>query len=115
MDFGATLVHVKMPDRNGNVDDIIFGQTEPDLYATKGYMGATIGRVANRIKDGHFFLEGKEYTLNKNNNDLHNLHGGLVGFSRKFWKCLQATSNENEAILEFEYISASGEEAFRAH
>jgi len=118
-DFGATLVDVRTPDRNGDVDRISYGQDDPALYSTlPGYFGATVGRVANRIAHGKFTLNRKEYSLICNNNNLHSIHGGKEGFNVKHWTCLrfeELPGNEQyspRAIVQFEYISPDLEENY---
>ncbi|MHA1728932.1 MAG: aldose epimerase family protein [Promethearchaeota archaeon] len=113
-DFGATIVRLKIPDRKGNVKDVIFGQNSPDDYVKYGgYLGATIGRTANRISDSKFNLECKQYELFANDGK-HSLHGGKNGFSYKVWKCLTteiSPSGDNVRLI-FEYISPDGEEGY---
>jgi len=112
-DFGATLVRVMMPDKDGHLDDINYGQnTAEEFDLNGGYLGANVGRVANRISDAKFTLEGKTYSLFVNNANKHSLHGGKVGFNRKFWSCKQATATSKDATLMFEYISPDGEEGY---
>lgn len=84
-DFGAAIVKFLVPDKNGNVDDIVCGYDSLDSYIHgDGYQGATIGRYGNRIANGRFSLDGKEYTLYCNDGNNH-LHGGKVGFSHRLW------------------------------
>jgi aldose 1-epimerase len=114
-DFGATLVRVKVPDKNGKIIDVHFGQNDAASFISGGgHLGAVTGRVANRIANGKFTLEGKEYTLVKNLNNKHCLHGGKEGFPFKWWtfKSSKLSDKEDTAILEFEYVSADMEEGF---
>lgn len=112
-DFGATLVRVKMPDKNGVVSDINFGQDQPALYPQLGgYLGANVGRVANRISNGKFDLDGKTYKLFINNANLHSLHGGKAGFNVRFWKLQHTDFHGKEAQLKFSYDSIDGEEGY---
>lgn len=113
--LGASIVKVLMPNNRGEVENIIFGQNSPEEYGkVGGYMGASVGRVANRIKDGSFELLGQNYQLAKNNNGIHCLHGGTRGFSFKKWDIIEIKSqkNPNEIRVTFEYISPDGEENF---
>src|ERR1700687_503572 len=81
-DFGGTVVSIKVPDRNGKIGDVILGYDSVEGYETgTGYIGATVGRYANRIGGAKFSLDGKEYTLEKNNGEKH-LHGGV---NKKMW------------------------------
>jgi aldose 1-epimerase len=109
--FGATVVTLKVPDRGGKATDIVLGYDTLDGYE-KGtsYFGATVGRYGNRIAGGKFSLDGKTYTLPKNNGE-NTLHGGIVGFNKRVWKAREIDSKEGEA-LEMSYLSADGEEGF---
>jgi aldose 1-epimerase len=109
--FGATVVALRVPDRAGKVADVVLGYDKLEDYENgKAYFGATVGRYANRIAGGKFSIDGKTYTLPKNDGD-NTLHGGIVGFSKKAWKAREIPSNE-AAVLEFTYLSADGEEGF---
>ena len=80
MNYGATLVKIFAPDRDGKLADVTLGYDSIDGYLSKGdpYFGATIGRYGNRIAKGKFTLGGKDYTL-ATNNGPNSLHGGLKG------------------------------------
>ncbi len=83
--YGATLQSFRMPDREGNVEELTLGFDTIDGYeGSHPYFGATVGRVANRISNGIFSLKGKEYVLQCNDGS-HHIHGGQKGFSRKIW------------------------------
>ena len=85
-DFGATLVRVKVPDKDGKIDDINFGQNSPEEYIKEGgYLGAVVGRIANRIENAEFELDDKKYSLFVNNANKHSLHGGKEGFNVNWW------------------------------
>ena len=109
--FGATVVTLKVPDRAGKVADVVLGYDTLDGYE-KGtsYFGATVGRYGNRIAGGKFSLDGKTYTLPKNNGE-NTLHGGIVGFNKKVWKAREIASKGGES-LELTYLSTDGEEGF---
>jgi aldose 1-epimerase len=84
-DYGATLTELWVPDRNGSVGNVVLGFDRLDQYvAATFYMGAVLGRVANRIANGRFTLEAREYTLATNRPPNH-LHGGLKGFDKCVW------------------------------
>jgi len=109
--YGATVVRIKVPDRSGKVDDVTLGFDSVKGYEEgQSYIGATVGRYANRIAHGKFVLDGKTYTLPKNNGD-NTLHGGINGFSRKFWTAKEVSSMEGVA-MQFTYVSPDGEEGF---
>jgi aldose 1-epimerase len=109
--FGATVVSIKVPDRSGKFEDVALGyDTAKEYEDGKAYIGATIGRYGNRIAHGKFSLDGKLYTLPKNNGD-NTLHGGIIGFNRKIWTVKEMPSKEGVA-LQFSCVSADGEEGF---
>ena len=83
--YGATLHSLLVPDQNGAAVDVVLGYDTLAEYMTHdAYLGATVGRFANRIAKARFSLEGKEYLLAANNGENH-LHGGLRGFSHRVW------------------------------
>jgi aldose 1-epimerase len=109
--FGATVVALKVPDRAGKAADVVLGFDTLEGYEKgSAYFGATIGRYGNRIGGGKFSIEGKTYTLPKNNGN-NTLHGGIVGFDKKVWKVREIASKDSES-LEMSYLSADGEEGF---
>lgn len=110
-DYGAILTSFHMPARNGSPTDVVLGFDTLDGYlGTHPYFGVTCGRVANRIAGGTFELDGKQYTLAKNNGANH-LHGGLVGFDKKLWKATPRLSERGPAV-EFEVVSSAGDEGY---
>jgi len=87
VNLGGAVIRIMVPDKNGNLDDVIVGyDTTESIEAWGGFFGKLVGRVANRIGDAHFTLNGKEYVLEKNNGKNH-LHGGQTGFHNKIWDC----------------------------
>src|SRR5690606_4167181 len=86
MNYGAIITELHVPDVKGELSDIVLGFDTLDEYVKDSpFFGATIGRVANRIKNAKFELEGKKYTLA--NNDAPNfLHGGKKGWDKVVWK-----------------------------
>ena len=107
--YGARVVSLWVPDINNNFDDIVLGFDNIENYisANEKYFGATIGRYGNRIRDGKFIINDKEYYLEKNNGPNH-LHGGNKGFNDVIWEAEQI----NEQILEFKYFSKNMEEGY---
>jgi aldose 1-epimerase len=106
--YGGTVVSLKVADRNGKFDDVVLGYDNLDGYATgKAYIGATVGRYANRIAHATFTLDGTTYTLAKNDGDNH-LHGG---FNKRVWTAKDVSSSAGQA-LELTYLSKDGEEGF---
>lgn len=111
MSFGAILVELCTPDRDGKLENITLGFPTLDGYLGKHpFFGATVGRYANRIAGGAFTLDGKTYTLARNNGPNH-LHGGLVNFSRVVWDA-QPVENEDSVGVRFTYVSRDGEEGY---
>jgi len=109
--YGATLVSLRVPDRNGRVDDVVLGFDDIDGYL-KGtaFFGATVGRYANRIAKGHFSLNGVEYQLAINNEPNH-LHGGVRGFDKVIWSA-KPLNLKNGVGLALSYLSHDGEEGY---
>ena len=111
MDLGGIIVSLTAADFDGNFIDVTTGFASPQPYADgAGFMGAIVGRYANRIADGRFSLDGVEYSLAQNNGD-NAIHGGLVGFDKKIWSA-ETFSNSDEAQLVLKAISEDGEEGF---
>lgn len=109
IDYGARLQSLKLRCFDGTVKDVVLGfNTIEEYVQDNGYLGATVGRVANRIGKGRFVLNGKEYKLPMNDGE-NCLHGGVSGFDSKIWG---ATATENS--VSFNYVSADGEEGFPA-
>ncbi len=113
-DFGATLVSVEVPDKDGKAADVILGYDAVAGYQGEGnhYLGATVGRFGNRIARGRFRLGGKEYHLATNNSPggipCH-LHGGKVGFNRRLWSVIR---QEAPGRIVLRYVSPDGEEGY---
>lgn len=83
VNMGCRIMEIHTPDASGNKSDVILGLKNIEDYANDpAYFGAIIGRVANRIGDAHFTLNGKTYELYANNGKNH-LHGGKEGFDKK--------------------------------
>jgi len=111
LSYGATLSSVKIPDRAGKVAEVTPGFDTLEGYMNPHpYLGATVGRFANRIARGRFTLDGKTYTLFCNNGRNH-LHGGHKGFSRMVWSSA-GFQREREAGVHFSYLSPDGEEGY---
>ena len=107
--YGARVVSLWVPDNNGTFDDIVLGFDNIDDYinAKEKYFGATIGRYGNRIKEGKFIINDKEYSLEKNNG-LNHLHGGNMGFGDVVWNAKQIDNQ----TLELNYFSKNMEEGY---
>ena len=105
--YGARVVSVLMPDKEGHITDIALGYNTIGEYLNDQiYSGPIVGRYANRIKDAHFTIEGKEYDLYKNDGD-NTLHGGKEGFDKKIWNAAQDSNS-----VTMHYLSPDGEEGY---
>lgn len=106
--YGCTIIKVIMADKNGHKDDVVLGYDDFTQYQTlDAYLGALVGRVANRIKAGQFSLNGQDYHLAVNNGPNH-LHGGIKGFSYQVF----VYTIEDEHTLKLHYLSKDGEEGY---
>jgi len=109
--YGAILVSLRVPDRNGNVADVVLGFDSLHGYLSEHpYFGAVIGRYGNRIAGGRFVLDGLEYNLARNNGENH-LHGGIRGFDKAVWRPKELQAG-GDSCLEFTYLSEDGEEGY---
>lgn len=109
--YGGAVVSLKVPGRNGKLADVILGFDTVDGYVSnKSYFGAIIGRYGNRIGHAQFSLDGKTYTLAKNNGE-NTLHGGIKGFNKAVWTAKEIPAKGGQA-LELTYLSKDGEEGF---
>lgn len=107
--YGAKVVSLLVPDKNGKFEDIVLGFENIDGYlnANEPYFGAAIGRYGNRIAAGKFKLNGNEYNLATNNSPNH-LHGGKKGFNAHIWNAKQIDDHS----IEFLRLSPDGEEGY---
>ena len=109
--YGAIIVSLEVPDREGRLSDVVLGfDTLEDYLEKHPYFGCIVGRYANRISGARFSLEGTEYRLTKNYGE-HHLHGGDKGFDKVVWQAQEEVSDD-EASVEFSYISEHGEEGY---
>jgi aldose 1-epimerase len=108
MTYGARLVSLEVPDRNGKVADIVLGYDSfaPYTADSKSYFGSIVGRYGNRIAHATFTLDGKRYTLPVNDG-VNTLHGGLVGFDKLVW-----TGHEIPGGVELSLVSKEGDQGF---
>lgn len=110
-DYGAKLVSVIVPDKSGNLADVILGYDSLSQYlAGDLYFGATVGRYANRIAQGKFTLNGIDYQLALNNGVNH-LHGGPGGYHSVLWKS-EIIEKDGIPAVKFSYSSPDGEEGY---
>ena len=111
-DFGGIVRAINVPDRNGNIGNVVLGYPSVEGYTPlNGYLGALIGRVGNRIAGGECELNGKKLTLAKNEAGRTHLHGGDVGFDRKMW-AVTPIEGICEDMLILKYTSPDGEEGY---
>ena len=111
IDYGAIVVSVNVPDRNGKKTNVTAGFSSLDGYlARHPYFGSTVGRFCNRIAKGSFNLDGTTYKLAVNNGPNH-LHGGIVGFDKLMWKASEVKS-DSSVSLRFSLISPDGQEGY---
>lgn len=110
--YGATVISLTSPDKNGKYEDIVLGYDDLNGYVNdNAYFGAIVGRYGNRIANGKFSLDGKNYQLTINNNQNH-LHGGLNGFNKKNFEFVKNEFDDTGTSITFKYLSKDGEEGY---
>lgn len=113
LSYGGVIASIEAPDRTGRLDDVVLGFRTLREYETKSatiYFGAIIGRYANRIANGRFTLDGRQYQL-ATNDKPNSLHGGRKGFDKQVWTVTpEATTDGVAAVLTF--TSPDGEENY---
>lgn len=116
MNYGGTILSLRIPDAEGTLDDVVLGFDAPEKYQTEAYQancpyfGAVIGRYANRIDDGCFQLDGRTYQLSTNHGS-HHLHGGHNGFDKQFWSGGSFVDDRGPG-LRYSYTSPGTEEGY---
>ena len=109
--FGGIITSLRVADRDGNSGDVVLGYDALEPYLRNpAYLGAIVGRYANRIAGGHFELDGRERHLVTNDGPNH-LHGGVDGFHRQLWTATPINSAEGAGVT-FTRISPAGEERY---
>ncbi len=107
MTYGGIVVSLRVPDRNGKLDDVVLGCDSVEKYvAQTAHFGGIVGRYANRIAHGSFQLDGHTYSIPKNDGD-NALHGGTVGFDKVVWKAKQIPDG-----VELTHVSKDGDQGF---
>jgi aldose 1-epimerase len=115
MNYGGTVISLKVPDRSGQLGDVVLGfdtlagYTGSEYLKSNPYFGALIGRYGNRIGKARFKTDDREYTLAANNGPNH-LHGGIKGFDKVVWEAKSVPGAE--PALELRYTSKDGEEGY---
>ena len=108
--YGGRVVALWMPDRRGSYEDIVLGYDHIDKYLNNNgerYLGAVVGRCANRISNAKFTLNDVEYQL-PNNDGENTLHGGLIGADKRVWD----VTSVNDSVIEMHTVFADGEDGF---
>ena len=109
LNFGCILHSLKVPDKNGKFLDVVIGHKDAQTYFEDGaYHGATIGRYGNRIANGEMNVNGTLYQLALNNDGLNHLHGGNIGYNRRFWDY----SNVTDHSVTLSLTDKDGEEQY---
>lgn len=109
--YGGIITSLKVPNKDNISEDIVLGFDSLAQYTKSSpYFGAIIGRYGNRIAQGKFTLDGKEYDLAKNDGQNH-LHGGIQGFDKVNWKATESVSDD-KASLKLSYLSKDLEEGY---
>ena len=109
--YGAALQSLLVPDRAGRLGDVVLGRDDLEGYlAVRRFLGATVGRYANRIAGGRFELDGEHFQLPANDG-INALHGGFNGFDRKAWT-VTAIGETPAPFVTLSYVSADGEEGY---
>ena len=111
INYGGIITSLKVPDKKGEIKDIVLGYNKLEDYITESpYFGSIIGRYGNRIAKGKFNLDGTEYELATNNDENH-LHGGNIGFDKVIWKS-ETKIDSNSSSLILKYLSTDMEEGY---
>jgi galactose mutarotase-like enzyme len=111
LSFGGVIQSILVPDRAGALADVTLGyDTLPEYEKDKSYLGALVGRYANRIRAGRFTLDGRDYTLAQNAGGNH-LHGGMHGFNKAVWS-VEPFEDDGEVGLVLEHVSPDGDEGY---
>lgn len=111
-DYGVIITEILVPDRTGRSGNVVLGFDNLERYLQgHPFFGAIAGRVANRIANGRFTVDGQVYTVARNNGPNH-LHGGLKGFDKKVWKPRPLPASADAVAIEFTATSPDGEEGY---
>ncbi|MBI1937177.1 MAG: galactose mutarotase [Ignavibacteriales bacterium] len=111
INYGAAVVSLTAPDRNGKFEDIVLGYDSLEGYINdKSYFGSIVGRYGNRIGKGKFSIDGSNYQLTINDGENH-LHGGINGYNKVFWNAEPVTTDSSQS-LKLTYVSQDGEQGY---
>lgn len=107
-DFGAVLTQLWVPDKEGNLKDVVLGfDTLSEYEVNPTYFGSTIGRSGNRIANGAFEIKGISYQLQKNQGE-NSLHSGPDGYHLRLWEVIETTDNS----ITFKLDSPNGDQGY---
>ena len=113
IDYGATVVSLYVPNKNGELADVVIGYDNMQDYLERSHnFGATIGRVASRVTNAKFTLDGKTWPLPKNLRGEHTLHGGPVGFDKVMWSVTEKNARGEDDSITLQYLSRDGDMGF---
>lgn len=109
--FGAVLVSLLVPDKNGKIDDVVLGFDTLEKYFNNDvcYFGSTVGRNSNRIKNANFVLNGVTYNLDKNDRGKNDLHSGFRPYNNRLW---DYSINEENNSVSFTLLSPDMDQGF---
>lgn len=111
INYGCTITFLKVPDRNGVLENIVLGLNSLEDYIDcKHYLGSIVGRCANRIAHGQFNLNGQQHQLSINDSD-HHLHGGINGFDKVVWSA-HPFENDRGSGIDFFHLSKHGDQGY---
>ena len=108
--YGGRVVALWVPDRRGSYEDVVLGYNHIDQYINnegERYLGAVVGRCANRISNAKFSIDSVEYQLTKNDGE-NTLHGGLIGADKRVWD----VTSVNDSVIAMHTVFADGEDGF---
>jgi aldose 1-epimerase len=110
--YGGVVTRLTAPDRRGECADVVLGFESIDGYLEDdSYLGALIGRFANRIANARFELDGRVHELSRNDG-ANCLHGGAAGFNAMLWQVVGAEADADRATLALRHVSADGDQGF---
>ena len=112
INYGSIITGLRTPDRHGVWADVVLGYSDLSEYLTGGsYLGAVVGRYANRIANARFTIDGRPFQLHANDG-VHHLHGGRVGFDRHLWHPHHADVSPGRIAISLARTSPDGEEGY---
>ena len=112
INYGGIITSFRVPDKDGKITDIVLGYKTLEEYINNVWsFGAIVGRVAGRIRDAEFYLNGKTYQLEKNENNTNHIHGGIKNFSKAVWDAEEFTTEDSVGV-NLHCFSKDGEEGY---